>query len=175
MHIMNLKKNTTSKEENLIQSYLENILEKASDYKKGNMKYKLVIDNMNYAWSNNGEKISIIRAGLPYTAIESISKLTNIPVRHYLNSLEIVQTTYNKNKKNKKFLSKKSTEFIVEIIELYEFGLLAFNNEAEKFQRWLRKSNISLGGTIPESLFDSLTGINEIKKVLNRIEYGNMV
>lgn len=136
--------------------------------------YKIRINNRNYTWSTNDEKITLIRKGLPYAAIETISKRTKIPVNHYLSSLEIVQTTYNKKKKSQAILSKQDSEFIVELIELYEFGLSVFNNESEKFQRWLRKPNISLGNTSPDSLFDSLTGIKEVKKALNRIEFGNM-
>ncbi len=136
--------------------------------------YQVEVDKKNYSWSTNGEKIAVIREGLPYAAIETLSKQTKIPVNHYLSSLEMVQTTYNKKKKNNEILSKQDSEAVIELIELYEFGLAVFNGESEKFQRWLRKANISLGGTAPDSLFDSLTGINEVKKALNRIEYGNM-
>jgi|GEM_PF-871258 len=136
--------------------------------------FKFRVNNKNYVWSTNGEKIAIIREGLPYAAIETISKRTKIPVNHYLNSLEIVQTTYNKKKNRNEILSKQDSEVIIELIELYDVGLSVFNNESEKFQRWLRKPNISLGNSTPDGLFDSLTGINEVKKALNRIEYGNM-
>ena len=136
--------------------------------------YKLNVNKKKFAWSTAKEKIEIIRNGLPYASIEAISNQTNIPVNHYLKSLEIVQTTYNKKKKNNAVLSKQDSEFIIEFIELYDFGLLVFNNENEKFQRWLRKPNISLGGATPDSLFDSLTGINVLKRALNRMEYGNM-
>lgn len=136
--------------------------------------YSLKINKKTFTWSTNNEKISLIRKGLPYAAIEAISKQTKIPVGHYLDSLEIVQTTYNKKKKTDSILSKQDSEFVVELIELYEFGLSVFNEESEKFQRWLRKPNISLGNTSPDSFFDSLTGIREVKKALNRIEYGNM-
>lgn len=88
--------------------------------------------------------------------------------------MEIVQTTYNKKKKSKEILSKQDSEFVVELIELYHYGLKVFNDESEKFQRWLRKPNISLGSSSPDSLFDSLTRIREIKKLLNRIEFGNL-
>lgn len=136
--------------------------------------YKFRVNKRVFTWSNNDEKIALIRIGLPYAAIEAISKHTKIPVIHYLNSLEIVQTTYNKKKKSDSILSKQDSEFIVELIELYEFGLSVFNNESEKFQRWLRKPNISLGNASPDSFFDSLTGIKEVKRALNRIEFGNM-
>ena len=55
-----------------------------------------------------------------------------------------------------------------------DFGSEVFNNEEDKFQRWLKKQNISLGGNSPESLLDSATGIQEVKNCLYRIEYGNL-
>jgi uncharacterized protein (DUF2384 family) len=63
---------------------------------------------------------------------------------------------------------------IVLISELVDYGKEVFNNEEEKFQRWLKKANLSLGGNSPESLLDTITGIDEIKFCLNRIEYGNL-
>ena len=58
--------------------------------------------------------------------------------------------------------------------ELIDFGNEVFNNEIEKFQRWLKKNNVSLGGNTPESLLDTTTGIQEVKNALNRIEFGNL-
>ncbi|MDZ7607711.1 MAG: MbcA/ParS/Xre antitoxin family protein [Cyclobacteriaceae bacterium] len=58
--------------------------------------------------------------------------------------------------------------------EVLDFGLEVFNDEKEKLQRWLKKPNLSLGGVTPESLFDSITGIQEVRNALNRLEYGNM-
>lgn len=136
--------------------------------------YRFKVNNKNYTWSTSDEKITIIRKRLPYAAIDAISKQTNIPIQHYLTSLQIVQTTYNKRKKRNEYMSRQNSELIIELIELYYFGLSVFNNEIEKFQRWLRKPNISLGAVTPESLFDSFTGIREVRKALNRIEYGNM-
>ncbi len=60
------------------------------------------------------------------------------------------------------------------ITELIDFGLEVFNDEEEKFQRWLKKPNLYLGGNSPESLLDTTTGIDEVKFALNRIEFGNL-
>lgn len=58
-------------------------------------------------------------------------------------------------------------------VELLDFGVQVFNEETEKFLRWLRKPNSSLGGVAPESLLGSLSGIKEVRSCLNRLEYGN--
>jgi hypothetical protein len=65
----------------------------------------------------------------------------------------------------------KSEELLV--IELLDFGLKVFNNDNEKFERWLTKENESLGGVKPESLLTNKKDIQDVKNCLNRIEYGN--
>ncbi|UZO81738.1 DUF2384 domain-containing protein [Aquimarina sp. ERC-38] len=154
-----------------IQNSLKRADRNSRDKKKS--LFYLTIDNKNFSWSGYEDKIQIIRKGLPYGAIEALSKRSNIPVKHYLNALQIVQTTYNKKKKAKSILSKKDSEFILTLTELFDYGCIVFNNEIEKFQRWLQKPNISLGGVSPDSLFDSLLGIQQVKNSLDRLEYGN--
>ncbi|MRH99198.1 DUF2384 domain-containing protein [Kriegella sp. EG-1] len=58
--------------------------------------------------------------------------------------------------------------------ELKNFGLSVFNNENEKIERWLSKPNYSLNNSIPNSLLDNFEGTEQVKRALNRIEYGNM-
>lgn len=83
------------------------------------------------------------------------------------------QTTYNKKKSDQSLLDTRDSELLPLITELLDYGLEVFNNEEEKFQSWLGKSNVSLGGIFPESLLDTITGIDEVKFALNRIEFGN--
>lgn len=137
-------------------------------------KWSIVVEENKYAWTTKMERVGIIRHGLPYASIEVISTRTNLPVKQILHLLGIPQTTYNKKKKDNDLLTGRDSEVVLLLTELLDFGLEVFNNEKEKFQRWLKKTNISLGGVSPESLFDSLTGIQEVRNSLNRIEYGNM-
>ena len=78
-----------------------------------------------------------------------------------------------KKKRDLDKLGGRDTEIILMLIELIDYGVEVFNQEEEKFQKWLSKPNLSLGGETPQSYFDSLTGIQEVKKCLDRIEYGN--
>lgn len=136
--------------------------------------WSIVVSEDKYAWTTKMDRVEIIRRGLPYESIEVISLRSNLPVKQVLNLLGIPQTTYNKKKKDKDLLTGRDSELILVLTELLDYGLEVFNNEKEKFQRWLKKPNISLGGATPESLFDSLTGIQEVKNGLNRLEYGNL-
>ena len=127
-----------------------------------------------FTWTSKMDRVKVIRHGLPYESIEVLSTRTNLPVKRMLHLFGVPQTTYNKKKKDKDLLSGRDSEIILVLTELLDFGVVVFNNEEEKFQRWLKKPNIALGGVTPISLFDSLTGIQEVSNSLNRLEYGNM-
>jgi uncharacterized protein (DUF2384 family) len=58
--------------------------------------------------------------------------------------------------------------------ELIDYGIEVFNQEEDKFQRWMNKPNDSLDKNTPESLLDSIVGIQEVRNCLNRIEFGNL-
>ncbi len=137
-------------------------------------KWSFEVSGDKYAWTTKMDRINVIRNRLPYEAIEVISNKANLPIKHFLRLLDIPQTTYNKKKKAHELLSSKDSELILVLVELLEYGIDVFNNEKSKFYRWLKKANPSLGDASPESLFDSLTGIQEVKNSLNRLEYGNL-
>jgi putative toxin-antitoxin system antitoxin component (TIGR02293 family) len=136
--------------------------------------WRIKVTGGEYVWATKMDRVSIIRKGLPYESIEVISKRTDLPVKQVLHLFGVPQTTYNKKKRDKDLLSGRDSEVVLVLTELLDFGLEVFNHEVEKFQRWLKKPNISLGGATPESLFDSLTGIQEVRNSLNRLEYGNL-
>jgi len=137
-------------------------------------KSSLNSDGKEYRWSNKLERVGVIRAGIPYDSIELISRRLNNPVKSVLAIVGIPQTTYNKKKSEHLLLDSRNSELVILINELIDFGLEVFNNEEEKFQRWLKKPNLSIGGSSPESMLDTITGINEVKFSLNRLEFGNL-
>lgn len=141
---------------------------------KSPKKWTLSAGGKKYSWDNDMERIGIIRQGLPYDAIEEISKKIDRPVKAVLTTIDIPQTTYNKKKKELSLLERKDSELILSINELVDYGVAVFNKEEKKFQRWLKKPNQSLGGNIPDSMLDTISGINEIRYALNRIEFGNL-
>ena len=127
-----------------------------------------------YSWSNKLERVGVIRSGIPYDSIEEISRRLNNPVKSVLAIVGIPQTTYNKKKSEHLLLDSRDSELVILINELIDYGLEVFNHEEEKFQRWLKKPNLSIGGSTPENMLDTMTGINEVKFSLNRLEFGNL-
>ena len=141
---------------------------------KLNPQWRIQVADGEFVWATRMDRVAIIREGLPYESIEIISKRADLPVKQILFLFGVPQTTYNKKKRDKELLSGRDSEVVLILTELMDFGIEVFNNEVEKFQRWLKKPNISLGGATPNSLFDSLTGIQEVRNSLNRLEYGNL-
>lgn len=130
-------------------------------------------DGRVYKWANRMERVQVIRQGIPYSYIERISERLDRPVKSILAIVGIPQTTYNKKKSEQSVLDSRDSELMVLLTELLDYGISVFNHEEEKFQRWLKKPNLSLGGNSPDSLLDTATGIDEVNYSLNRIEFGN--
>lgn len=149
-------------------------LRRAENKRTKSAKWRIALTEGEYVWTTKMDRVNLIRKGLPYESLEVISRRINAPVKQVLHLLGVPQTTYNKKKRDKELLNGRDSEMVLVLTELLDFGVGVFNDEEEKFQRWLKKPNISLGDATPESLFDSLTGIQEVKNSLNRLEYGNM-
>lgn len=136
-------------------------------------KWRFESEGIEYAWQSTLDRVDIIRRGVPYSSIEVISKRINVPVKSVLTMFGLPQTTYNKKRREKSLLNGRDSEVILLLTELVDYGIEVFNQEEDKFQRWMKKPNYSLGNNTPESLLDSNTGIQEVRNCLNRIEFGN--
>ncbi len=149
-------------------------IKRAGKVRAAGTKWAIVTPGNKITWGNKLERVALIRRGLPYESIEVIGNKASLPIKQVLQYLGLPQTTYNKKKREKNLLSGRDSEVVLVWSEVLDFGLEVFNNEIDKFQRWLKKPNLSLGSVAPESLFDSITGIQEVRNALNRLEYGNM-
>jgi len=56
--------------------------------------------------------------------------------------------------------------------EVLNYGLEVFNNEIDKFQRWLTTQCPAIGDCYPLELLDDDEGLKQVENVLHRINYG---
>jgi uncharacterized protein (DUF2384 family) len=56
--------------------------------------------------------------------------------------------------------------------ELLKYGLEVFNNEIDKFERWLIKPNLLLNCKTPLESLKSIRERKQVTDILTRIEYG---
>jgi putative toxin-antitoxin system antitoxin component (TIGR02293 family) len=133
---------------------------------------EVAISGKTYTRFSHSSRMRVIREKMPYDSLESLSERSGLSVKLFLQRLEMPQTTYNKKKRENGLLDRKDSELVLVLAEVLDYGLEVFNDEKEKFKRWLKKANYSLGGVSPDSLFDSVTGVEEVKNALDRIEQG---
>lgn len=100
----------------------------------------------------------------------SVSKLSNNQVEQLLNK---TIKTFNSYKANNTVLDATTSEKLLKLFALYEKGCLIFSS-VEEFNQWLALPAIGLGGQIPFSLLDTITGIQMVNEELTRIEYGDL-
>jgi putative toxin-antitoxin system antitoxin component (TIGR02293 family) len=133
---------------------------------------EVAIAGKSYTRFSHSGRMKVIREKMPYHSLESLSERSGLSIKLFLEKLEMPQTTYNKKKRENGLLDRRDSELVLVLAEVLDYGLEVFNDEKEKFQRWLKKVNFSLGGVSPDSLFDSITGVEQVKNALDRIEHG---
>ena len=115
--------------------------------------------------------ISTIKKGIRFNVFNSIALNSPFSLIEWSGFLNISERTMQRYKKEKKSFDSNSSEKIIEIALLYNYGIDVFGNK-EKFNSWLETKNVALGGFVPKELLDNTFGINLLKDELTRIEYG---
>lgn len=134
----------------------------------------LMAGDERHVWSPGMGRMHVLREGVSYSAIEELAKRLLVPVREVLAIFDLPQTTFNKKLRERAVMNGRDSELVLLLTELIDYGISVFNNEQEKFFRWMKKPNTSLGGVIPNELLGFVTGIQEVRNSLNRLEYGNL-
>lgn len=80
------------------------------------------------------------------------------------------KTNIHKKKDDDRFSASISKK-ILALSALYEYGYHVFEDK-ENFERWMYTQNRALGYQIPIDLLNTSSGINEVKEIIGRIEYG---
>ncbi len=85
--------------------------------------------------------------------------------------MKVSPTTIYRWKSSTQVVGEKYVDRLSAIIELFLYGEEVFGSD-DHFKSWLESANIHLEGQVPLQLFDSLAGINLVKHLLDKIEYG---
>ncbi|RPD39236.1 antitoxin Xre/MbcA/ParS toxin-binding domain-containing protein [Chitinophaga barathri] len=117
------------------------------------------------------KKIEAARAGVTK---EQLTRLKEIFELDYdtLSTLLIVTNRSLHLKKGKDILSRNVSDRIIAIADVFSLGYNVFR-ERELFHNWLKSPSDDLDGVVPIALLDTFTGIEEVKKRLQRIDAFN--
>lgn len=122
-----------------------------------------------YQWSSY-DKIDAIKNGISKEELEGLKNKSGLDYDTLAAILNVTKATLH-NKKGKEKFDQYISERIFLLADLYSYGYEVFVDE-ERFNQWMKTANRSLGNAKPLSLLDTLYGIEEVKHLIGRIEYG---
>jgi len=122
-----------------------------------------------YRWSRF-DKIDAIKTGISKEELESLKEQSGLDYDILAAILNVAKATLH-NKKGKEKFDQYISERIFLLADLYSYGYEVFENR-EKFNQWMKTPNRSLGEVVPLNLLDTLYGLEEVKHLIGRIEYG---
>jgi putative toxin-antitoxin system antitoxin component (TIGR02293 family) len=111
-----------------------------------------------------------LRAGLPYSAFESLLKSLNVPRRVLANTLHLTGRTLARRKREG-VLAPVESNRVYRLARVFAHAVDVFADR-QKATAWLNRSNQALGGRTPLSVLDTDIGVQEVDEILGRIEYG---
>jgi len=119
---------------------------------------------------SRNDYIELSRKGLSMRQMKEILAFTGIPMQEISGFISLSDRQLARYTDEKIFKTDISAR-LIQIVELYKFGYEVFE-EREKFQRWMRSDIRALGYEKPINLLDTPFGIDAIKIILGRLEYG---
>ena len=117
-----------------------------------------------------GEKISLIRNGVTKKYLEGIKDQSGLDYDTLSTILAVSRATLI-NKKGLEKFDTATSERILLLADTIAYGQSVFEDR-DRFNTWMKNPNKALGDKTPIELMDTLYGIQEIGKLIGRIEYG---
>jgi putative toxin-antitoxin system antitoxin component (TIGR02293 family) len=114
--------------------------------------------------------VPLLRKGLPYEALESVTDKLDISVEVASVALQLARRTLARRKESNR-LDAQESERIVRLAGIAAHATSILGT-IEKAKRWLTADNRALGGAAPISLLDTDVGTRAVEDVLLRIEHG---
>ena len=116
------------------------------------------------------ELIPLLRRGLPYEALESLTDKLDISVDVASVALQLARRTLARRKESNR-LDAQESERIVRLADIAARATSILGS-VEKAKQWLTAQNRALGGAAPISFLDTDVGTRAVEDVLLRIEHG---
>jgi putative toxin-antitoxin system antitoxin component (TIGR02293 family) len=109
--------------------------------------------------------------GISYPAFHQLVSKMPFTLTQWAHFLRISKRTLERIREEKKVISPTSSEHILRIVMLYNYGVSVFGNK-KNFDLWLTLESIPLGYIRPLDLLNNSYGIEAIRGELGRIEHG---
>lgn len=121
---------------------------------------------------NDNELIDIISNKFTVNYAKNFISYSELPLKEFSHILPIsIRTLQRDLEKKSKILNFEVTEAFIEVGEIYDIGLKAFDDNKERLNNWLSTANPYFNNKKPMDIMYSHKGRDLIKAELNRIEY----
>ncbi len=114
--------------------------------------------------------INLSRKGLSVKQLKQILIYTGISMDEMTNLVSLSKRQLARYAEEKTLKTDISAH-LIQIVDLYTFGYSVFE-KTDKFQKWMRSEIRALAYQRPIDLLDTPFGINDVRTILGRIEYG---
>lgn len=122
-----------------------------------------------YQWSSY-QKIETIKEGISKEELENLKEQTEMDYNMLSKILSVTKATLH-NKKGKERFDATISERIMLLADIYSYGYTVFK-EKDNFNRWMKTPNRALGNETPLNLSETVYGMEEVKNLIGRIDYG---
>lgn len=119
---------------------------------------------------SNLDMMSEVKKGLSRHVLDGLKDLTKLDFTSLSKVIGTTTATIHKKKHDDRF-SLPVSEKIMEVAALYDFGVEVFEDK-DDFNTWMQTENSTLGTRKPIEFIDTIFGINEVRNVIGRIQYG---
>jgi putative toxin-antitoxin system antitoxin component (TIGR02293 family) len=113
----------------------------------------------------------IIRKGLPIKAFKQVANYYHIPESKLASLVGVSERTISRLQKEDKPLNTTGSDRLYRLARIAAHALEVFE-DSNTVGNWLSRSNRALGGVAPVEVLDTDAGCEQVKELLDRIEYG---
>jgi putative toxin-antitoxin system antitoxin component (TIGR02293 family) len=131
----------------------------------------LGISNITQEQDNSTLDYELIRKGLPIDAFKQVASYYHIPESRMASLVGVSERTISRLQKEHKPLNATGSDRLYRLARIAAHALEVFE-DPNTVGNWLSRSNRALEGAAPVEVLDTDAGCEQVKELLDRIEYG---
>jgi len=115
--------------------------------------------------------LKAVQRGLPYRAFERLQRNTSLSVDLLIDLINIPRRTLTRRKTDGRFGSNESDR-LLRAARLFGKVLQLFEGDRDAAVEWLTTAQTALGGGVPLDLARTELGVQEVERLVGRLEHG---
>lgn len=124
-------------------------------------------------FQNNIALLTKAKKGLSPEAVFDFMLVSELPNEQVESALNKSVKTFQNYREKKTALDAPTSEKLLRLFSLYRKGADVFGS-LDAFSQWLSRPAYGLGNQVPQTLMDTITGLELIGEELVRIAYGDL-